>query len=102
MSHRTIFHKACCIALSMPEAYTPVLMCQGYIRQIDYNLVDNFIAEIHVEKGLSQSSLKKYVVLVRKVLKEAERDGTIDHIPTLPTIKRTENPRPWFSPCLSG
>jgi hypothetical protein len=23
---------------------------------------------------------------------------TIDHIPTLPTIKRTENPRPWFSP----
>ena len=61
-------------------------------------LIDNFIAELHAEKGLSQSSLKKYVVLVRKVLKEAERDGTIDHIPTLPTIKRTENPRPWFSP----
>ena len=38
------------------------------------------------------------MVLVRKVLKEAERDGAIDHIPTLPTIKRTENPRPWFSP----
>jgi len=38
------------------------------------------------------------VVLVRKVLKEAERDGVFDPIPTLPTIKRTENPRPWFSP----
>ena len=60
--------------------------------------MDTFIAELHAEKGLSQSSLKKYVVLVRKVLKEAERDGAIDHIPTLPTIKRTENPRPWFSP----
>ena len=71
---------------------------EKHVAQIDYNLVDNFIAEIHAEKGLSQSSLKKYVVLVRKVLKEAERDGAIDHIPTLPTIKRTENPRPWFSP----
>jgi hypothetical protein len=69
-----------------------------HVSKIDYNSVDNFIAELHAEKGLSQSSLKKYVVLVRKVLKEAERDGTIDHIPTLPTIKRTENPRPWFSP----
>ena len=69
-----------------------------HVSKIDYNLVDNFIAEIHGEKGLSQSSLKKYVILVRKVLKEAERDSTIDHIPTLPTIKRTENPRPWFSP----
>ena len=69
-----------------------------HVSKIDYNLVDTFIAELHAEKGLSQSSLKKYVVLVRKVLKEAERDGTIDHIPTLPTIKRAENPRPWFSP----
>ena len=71
---------------------------EKHIAQVDYNLVDTFIAELHAEKGLSQSSLKKYVVLVRKVLKEAERDGAIDHIPTLPTIKRTENPRPWFSP----
>ena len=60
--------------------------------------MDTFIAEIHADKGLSQSSLKKYVVLVRKVLKEAKRDGAIEHIPTLPTIKRTKNPRPWFSP----
>ena len=52
-----------------------------HVSKVDYNLVDNFIAEIHAEKGLSQSSLKKYVVLVRKVLKEAERGGTIDHIP---------------------
>ena len=71
---------------------------EKHIAQVDYNLVDTFIAELHADKGLSQSSLKKYVVLVRKVLKEAERDGAIDHIPTLPTIKRTENPRPWFSP----
>ena len=65
-----------------------------HVSKVDYNLVDNFIAEIHAEKGLSQSSLKKhaekglsqsslkkYVVLVRKVLKEAERGGTIDHSP---------------------
>ena len=52
-----------------------------HVSNVDYTLVDNFIAEIHAEKGLSQSSLKKYVVLVRKVLKEAERDGPIDHTP---------------------
>jgi len=56
--------------------------------EVDYNLADNFTSGIHAEKGLSQSSLKKYAVLVRKVFKEAERDGTIDHIPTPPTIKR--------------
>ena len=39
-----------------------------HITKIDYNLVDNFIADLHAEKDLSQSSLKKYVVLVRKVL----------------------------------
>mgnify|MGYP001156850131 CR=1 FL=1 len=69
-----------------------------HIAKIDYNLVDNFIADLHAEKDLSQSSLKKYVVLVRKVLREAEREGTLNHIPSLPSIKRQENPRPWFSP----
>ena len=50
---------------------------EKHIAQVDYNLVDTFIAELHADKGLSQSSLKKYVVLVRKVLKEAERDGLL-------------------------
>ena len=69
-----------------------------HVRRIDYNLIDSLIADLHSERNLSQSSLKKYVVLVRKVLKEAQRDGTIEHIPALPAVKRTENPRPWFSP----
>ena len=69
-----------------------------HVRRIDYNLIDSLIADLHSERNLSQSSLKKYVVLVRKVLKEAQRDGTIEHIPALPSVKRTENPRPWFSP----
>ena len=67
-----------------------LLPYMGHIHgsKVDYNLADNFTSEIHSEKGLSQSSLKKYIVLVRKMLKEAERDGTIDCIPTPPTIKR--------------
>ena len=55
-----------------------------HVRRIDYNLIDSLIADLHSERNLSQSSLKKYVVLVRKVLKEAQRDGTIEHIPALP------------------
>lgn len=69
-----------------------------HVSKIDDSLISTFIAEPHAEKGLSQCSLKKYVGLVRKVLEEAERDGTVNHIPTLPTIKRSENPRLWFCP----
>ena len=39
------------------------------VRKIDYNLVDQFIDHLVTERGLSASSHKKYVVLVRKVLK---------------------------------
>ena len=73
-------------------------MGDKHISKIDYNLVDDFVAKLYDEKEFSQSTLKKYVVLIRKVLKEAERDGIIHYVPTLPTIKRTENPRPWFNP----
>ncbi len=69
-----------------------------HISKIDYTIVDDFIEHLYEEKQLSQSSLKKYVVLIRKVLREAERSGVIDYIPSLPTIKRTENPRPWLNP----
>jgi hypothetical protein len=68
------------------------------ITKIDYHAVDAFIDEMKVERDLSQSTLKKYVVLIRKVMKEAERDGVLNHIPTLPIVKREENPRPWFTP----
>ena len=68
------------------------------VRKVDYNLVDRFIDDLISERDLSASTLKKYVILIRKVLKEAEREGVITGIPTLPTIKSEQNPRPWFSP----
>ena len=69
-----------------------------HISKIDYNAVDAFLDELKDERNLSQSTLKKYVVTIRKVLKEAERDGAINYVPTLPTVKRNDTPRPWFSP----
>ncbi|MDP6066581.1 MAG: site-specific integrase, partial [Alphaproteobacteria bacterium] len=69
-----------------------------HIKQIDYNTINEFIDELHNERNLAQSTLKKYVILVRKVLKEAEKGGVIDYIPTLPVVKRVDNPRPWFKP----
>jgi hypothetical protein len=68
------------------------------VTKVDYNLVDNFIDQLIGEKDLSASSLKKYVILIRQVLKEAERDGIIAGVPSLPSIKSVENPRPWFTP----
>ena len=70
-----------------------------HIAKIDYNSVDIFIDELRTERNLSVSSLKKYIVCIRKVLKEAEKEGIINAIPSLPTIKTGNvNPRPWFSP----
>ena len=70
-----------------------------HISKIDYNSVDIFIDELRTERNLSVSSLKKYIVCIRKVLKEAEREGIINFVPKLPTIKAgNANPRPWFSP----
>ena len=69
-----------------------------HISKIDYNAVDAFLDDLKDERNLSQSTLKKYVVTMRKVLKEAERDGAINYIPALPTVKRNDTPRPWFSP----
>ena len=69
-----------------------------HISKIDYTLVDQFIDELKQERGLSASTMKKYVVLIRKVLNEAERDRVIPHVPSLPTISRVDNPRPWFNP----
>lgn len=68
------------------------------VTKVDYNLVDNFIDQLITEKELSASSLKKYVILIRQVLKEAERDGVITGVPVLPTVKSEEHPRPWFAP----
>ena len=68
------------------------------VTKVDYNLVDNFIDQLIGEKDLSASSLKKYVILIRQVLKEAERDSIIAGLPSLPSIKSVETPRPWFTP----
>ena len=69
-----------------------------HISKIDYNAVDAFLDELKDERNLSQSTLKKYVVTIRKVLKEAERDGLIVGVPSFPRIKSADNPRPWFTP----
>ena len=68
------------------------------VRKIDYNLVDAFIDHLVSERGLSASSLKKYVMLIRKAMKEAERDEVITGIPAYPSIKSVQNPPPWFTP----
>ncbi len=69
-----------------------------HIAKIDYKFVDDLIEDLRQERDLSASTLKKYVVLIRKVLKEAHKEGVVEVIPTLPSIKRASVPRPWFSP----
>ena len=58
-----------------------------HIKQIDYNLVNEFIDVLHNDRNRAQSTLKKYVILVPKVLKEAEKDEVINYIPTCLSLK---------------
>ena len=70
-----------------------------HVSEVDFKLVDDFIEGIEQERNLSASTLKKYIVLIRKVLKEAQKDGLIDHIPSFPTIKEGYDATPaWFNP----
>jgi hypothetical protein len=46
---------------------------------------------------MSPSTVSKHVVLISKVLKEAQRRGLIKSLPLLPTISRKDNPRAWFN-----
>jgi hypothetical protein len=51
---------------------------------------------LSAERNLSPSTLKKYVVLTRKILKVATEENAIDRIPVMPVVKSKHSPRTWF------
>ncbi|MEK7996547.1 MAG: hypothetical protein AAB403_22325 [Planctomycetota bacterium] len=67
-----------------------------HVGRINSAMVEDYINEISEDRGLSASTLKKHVVLIHKVLKEAVKDGTIIAVPIMPTISRDDRPRPWL------
>jgi hypothetical protein len=67
-----------------------------HIGKITTSMVRDYIDDISAERNLSPSTLKKHVVLIRKVFRTAVEDNALDRIPIMPVIKRKDQPRTWF------
>lgn len=67
------------------------------IKQVDFKVINQLYAECSKD-GLSPETIRKIAQNIRSVLKYAYREKIINEIPLMPTIKRKDNPRGWFSP----
>lgn len=67
------------------------------VADITTETLDDYIDHISRDRKLSPSTLSKHLVVVRKVLNEARRRGFLKSLPPFPTVKRKDNPRPYFT-----
>jgi Phage integrase SAM-like domain len=49
------------------------------------------------QRKLAPSTISKHLVVIRKVLNEAHRREYIKSLPLFPSVKRKDNPRPYFT-----
>ena len=59
--------------------------------------IQDYVDQLSPTRALSPSTLSKHIVVIRKVLKEAQRRGLLKSLPPFPTISRKDNPRPYFT-----
>jgi hypothetical protein len=67
------------------------------VADITAQTLDDYIDRISRERKLSPATLSRHLVVIRKVLKEAQRRGYLKALPLVPTIRRRDNPRPYFT-----
>jgi len=67
------------------------------VADITTETLDDYIDHVSRDRPLSPSTLHKHLVVIRKVLNEARRRGYLKALPPFPTIKRKDNPRPYFT-----
>jgi hypothetical protein len=67
------------------------------VAEITSQTLDDYIDHISRGRTLSPSTLNKHLVVIRKVLDEARRRGYLKALPLFTTIKRKDNPRPYFT-----
>lgn len=69
---------------------------QYSLRDVNYAVLSQFVASLRKD-GVSASTINRYLVAVRQVLKHAVKLDLIDAIPIFPSVTVKDNPRPWFS-----
>lgn len=67
------------------------------VADITTEIIDDYVDHLSRERKLSPSTLNKHLVVIRKVLNEARRRGFLRSMPQIPTVKKKDNPRPYFS-----
>jgi hypothetical protein len=66
------------------------------VKEIGHRQIVSYLARLN-ERQLAPSTLKVHLSLLRKILAVAQRDGLLDHLPSLPKIKLQDSPRGWFT-----
>jgi len=66
------------------------------IEDIDRSKIEEFL-EFLSKKNLRSTTIKAYMVVLRKTLSEAQHRGWIDKLPTFPQVKTQANPRGHFT-----
>ena len=66
------------------------------VASITTSTLDDYIAKIGPRK-LAPSTISKHLVVIRKVLDQAQRNTYIKSLPKFPSVKRRDNPRPYFT-----
>lgn len=73
------------------------------IKSIDYNTVDAYINQLALQAGrgrrglLSSASVQLHLTHIGKILRFAHRQGLIEAVPALPSVKRQERSRDYFT-----
>jgi site-specific recombinase XerD len=66
------------------------------VRSITYKHLNEFLGKL-ADADLAPASQQKHLALISKILKHAHREGYLERLPPLPTIKQKDTPRGWFS-----
>ena len=69
---------------------------QYALRDINYEKLGAFVATMRKDK-VSPNTIKRHLVTVRQILKQAIKLNLLDKMPIFPTVSAKDNPRPWFS-----
>jgi hypothetical protein len=58
--------------------------------------IQDYIDQLTANRQLTPSTISKHIVVIRKVLKEAQSRGLLKSLPLFPTVSRKDNPRAYF------
>jgi integrase len=67
------------------------------VADITASTLDEYVAYLASKKQIKPTTISKHLVVVRKVLVEAQRRNFIKAIPPFPTFRVKDNPRPYFT-----